>query len=283
MHSQQLDEIKTNFEGEFDSLERDSYRAFTNKIEITHSLGAGAAPFLITLFCMSTLDLFSSAYYGYSEVKDVKGRIRQTPKMVNFLGKYLGYDKNVSRLAIKIFRHSLVHLSEPMPTDSLGWEIASNQASEDHWTIQTHNLKGDRYIRFGVTERLKILMDMVKEQEQKEKDPVYKKAKQLKKLKVLELEKLLKKVVEKGKYINLQFDKPQIGRFVIIPFTAQDVDKKREEYDSRYNLRKLIKTTLEKTNWRLMSEGINYRLGYLSGKLKGYENEEDLIKIFKKQ
>ncbi len=31
-----------------------------------------------------------------------------------------------------------------------------------------------------------------------------------------------------------------------------------------------------------MSEGINYRLGYLSGKLKGYEREEDLIKIVAK-
>ncbi len=30
-----------------------------------------------------------------------------------------------------------------------------------------------------------------------------------------------------------------------------------------------------------MSEGINYRLGYLSGRLKGYETEEDLMKIIK--
>ncbi len=28
-----------------------------------------------------------------------------------------------------------------------------------------------------------------------------------------------------------------------------------------------------------MSEGIDCRLGYLSGRLKGYENEEDLVKI----
>ncbi|KKQ46551.1 MAG: hypothetical protein US67_C0077G0007 [Candidatus Woesebacteria bacterium GW2011_GWD1_38_10] len=30
-----------------------------------------------------------------------------------------------------------------------------------------------------------------------------------------------------------------------------------------------------------MSEGISQRLGILSGKLRGYENEEDLIKIVK--
>ncbi len=139
--------------------------------------------------------------------------------------------------------------------------------------------EGQEYI--AETERFKILMDIVKEQEKKQKDPAYKKAKQLKKLKVLELEKLLKKVLEKEKYINLQFNKPQIDRFVIIPFTVQDADNKQEEYDSRNNLRKLIKKALGKTNWRLMSEGISYRLGYLSGKLKGYEKNEDLIKIIK--
>jgi hypothetical protein len=28
-----------------------------------------------------------------------------------------------------------------------------------------------------------------------------------------------------------------------------------------------------------MSKGIGYQLGLLSGKIKGYENEEDLLKI----
>lgn len=148
----QLDEIRVYFQSKFDSLERDSYRAFTHKIEIDHKLGSGAAPFPITLFCMSTLDFFSSAYCGYSEVKRIKGRIEQTPRMINFLTKYLGYDEDVSKQAIKIFRHSLVHLSEPMPTKTLGWEIASNQADGDHWTIQMHNLQGDKSVRFGVND-----------------------------------------------------------------------------------------------------------------------------------
>lgn len=140
--------------------------------------------------------------------------------------------------------------------------------------------EGQKYI--AEVERMKLLMDMVKEHEEKQKDPAYKKARKLKKIKVLELEKLLKKVLAKDKYINLQFDKPQIDRFVIIPFTAQDANNVREEYDSKNNLKKLIKKTLEKTNWRLTSEGIDYRLGYLSGKLKGYENEGDLVKIVNK-
>lgn len=54
-------------------------------------------------------------------------------------------------------------------------------------------------------------------------------------------------------------------------------------YDSKNNLRRLIKKTLEKTNWRLTSEGVDYRLGYLRGKLKGYEEESDIIELIRKR
>jgi len=140
--------------------------------------------------------------------------------------------------------------------------------------------EGQEYV--GEVERLKALMSLMKEQEEKQADPRYHKAKKLKRITVVKLEKILKKALEKEKYINLQFDKPIIDKFVIIPFTAQDANNKREKYDSKNALRRLIKKTLEKTNWRLTSEGIDYRLGYLSGKLKGYENEDDLIKIVRR-
>ena len=118
-----------------------------------------------------------------------------------------------------------------------------------------------------------------KEQEKKEIDPIYQKAIKLKKLTVTKLEELLTKSLEKEKYIKLTFDKPEIGKFVIIPFTVQDSDSRRSEYDSINNLKKLIKKNLEDTNWRLMSEGINYRLGYLYSRLKAYEHEEDLVSL----
>ena len=87
--------------------------------------------------------------------------------------------------------------------------------------------------------------------------------------------------LKKEEYINLDFSKPEIGREIIINFTVQDNKTDRGEYDSRIQIQRLIKRTLENTNWRLMSEGINYRLGILTGRLRGYENEEDLIKLIK--
>lgn len=123
---------------------------------------------------------------------------------------------------------------------------------------------------------------ILEDHKRKETDPAYGKAKQLKKLSVIELEKLLNKVLEKEKYIKLILDKPEIGLYVIVPFTVQDADTSRKKYDSTHKLQKVIKAVLEKTNWRLMSEGISYRLGYVYGRLKGYEREEDLANLVRK-
>ena len=68
---------------------------------------------------------------------------------------------------------------------------------------------------------------------------------------------------------------------MIIEFTVPDNKASREEYDSKHQLQKLFKSTLEKTNWRLMSEGVYYRLGILNGRLRGYELEEDLLRLIK--
>ena len=137
--------------------------------------------------------------------------------------------------------------------------------------------KGENYV--SSQNQLKYAVDRLKESEKKEIDPRYIKARALKKLKVFDLQKLLKETLEKAKYIELSFDKPEITRDVIIPFSVQESDTSKSDYDSQNNLKKLIKKTLEDTNWRLMSDGISQRLGILSGKLRGYENEEDLIKI----
>ena len=140
--------------------------------------------------------------------------------------------------------------------------------------------EGQEYIgQKARLERVSELMEDVKERE-KNKD-LYDKVAKIKKLKITQLQDLLQKELEKNQYINLQFASPEIGKEVIIEFTVNDSKDNREEYDSRIGLTKLINKTLENTNWRLMSDGINYRLGILTGRLKGYEREEDLIKIIK--
>ena len=138
--------------------------------------------------------------------------------------------------------------------------------------------EGKKYIKSKIDlERLKNLTD--KMEERRKNEDLYKKVENIKKLKVTELKDLLDKVLEKENYVQLEFSQPEIGKYVIISFTAQDKKPKREEYDSKTELRRLINKALSNTNWRLMSEGIDYRLGVLSGRLKGLELEEDLVKL----
>ena len=126
-------------------------------------------------------------------------------------------------------------------------------------------------------ERSEKLMRGIEERE-KNKD-LYEKVSKLKKLTIVELEKILIPVLKKDGYIKFELGKPEIGRDVFVEFSTQDKKSDREEYDSNNNLKKTIKKTLENTNWRLMSEGIHYRLGFLSGRLRGYEKEGDLVKL----
>lgn len=124
-------------------------------------------------------------------------------------------------------------------------------------------------------------VEEMKEKEKKDKNPVYQKARQLKSLKIGQLKELLEKVIEKEGYKDLAFAKPDMGQFVIIEFSVNDMNEDRKEYDSERELKRLIKTVLGDTNWRLMSDGISYRLGILTGRLKAYEREEDLVELVK--
>ncbi len=125
--------------------------------------------------------------------------------------------------------------------------------------------------------RMSKLMDDIEDRKKNKK--VYDKVEKLKKLKITELEALLAPVLEKSGYIKLQFKNPEITKDVILPFIIYDQKADREGRASTYELEKLLRKTLKDTNWRLMSDGTNYRLGMLEGRLRGYEREEDLLKL----
>lgn len=137
--------------------------------------------------------------------------------------------------------------------------------------------EGQKYIKY--IETVKYAHEILDEEKRKYDNSVFQAAVQAKKLGGVELEKLLTEALEKHNYIKLTLDKPEMSQFLIVPFTVQDADSSRKELSSIDTLKKLIKDTLENTNWKLMSDGIHYRLGYLSGRLRGYEREEDLMEL----
>jgi hypothetical protein len=110
-------------------------------------------------------------------------------------------------------------------------------------------------------------------------DPAFEKAATINKIGIAEVEKTLGEVLEKESYTKFSTDKPEIDRYVIVPFSLQDGDSLRNRRDTLRELEKLICKTLEGTNWRLLSGSLMNRLGFISGRLKGYEQEEDLQEI----
>lgn len=129
--------------------------------------------------------------------------------------------------------------------------------------------------------RLDDLHQRMKQEKEHQKDPQYQKAMKLKKLKINQLKELIKAVAEKNEYIDLEFGKPEMGRFVSVDFTLNDTNDSRGDFDSKTQLRKLITNTLANTNWRLMSDGIEYRLGILSGRMRAYESHDYLMGMVK--
>lgn len=128
-------------------------------------------------------------------------------------------------------------------------------------------------------EALEVGHEVYEEEKQKYDDKAQQIVINLKRLSVLELEKLLSEKLEKQKYVKFTLEKPDMGRFVTIPFSVLDANASRNPNMSEADLKKTIKDTLEDTNWRLQSNDVRYRLGYLSGTLKAYEQEEDLLQL----
>jgi len=113
-------------------------------------------------------------------------------------------------------------------------------------------------------------------QEKKDNKHIYDAIKEMKKPKIAELSTILAPVLEKAGYIEFSLDKPEMGKNVTIGFSCLEGKSDRGDYDSEKMLKKTVDKALAATNWRLMSDGIHYRLGYLSGRLRAYESEEDI-------
>lgn len=130
--------------------------------------------------------------------------------------------------------------------------------------------EGQEYIseKYRLESVTKMIEDSNKKKELK------KKTKQIKKLNIAGLSKFLSKPLKEQGYIGLAFSKPKIDRDLIVSFTIQDNELRRKEYDSKNILRKIIITALKDTNWHLMTGGVNYKLGILSGRLRGQDRDE---------
>lgn len=113
--------------------------------------------------------------------------------------------------------------------------------------------------------------------------PFYEKLLSVKRIAISDLEKLLANSLSENNFTKLSLGSPEIGRYVYVPFTLQESKEKRRDIGSIADVYKLLKEILKDTNWRAPKDEMSYRLGFITGKLKGYEYDDDLLKLFEKQ
>lgn len=130
-------------------------------------------------------------------------------------------------------------------------------------------------------ESLKRLKELTDKWEERDKNKeLYDRVAKLNRLTIPLLKEHIAKALVGQLYSNLVFEKPDMARIVSISFSVDDVSNDSDR-EACQKLKKLLNKLLVDTNWRLMSEGINYRLGILSGRLRVYEKEEELVKLIK--
>lgn len=133
--------------------------------------------------------------------------------------------------------------------------------------------EGQKYLQSKL--QLANVSRLVEEDKKKQaQKPLYDQLAAIEKLTVVQLKQLLQSNLEKAGYASLVFSEPKIDRHVIIDFTLEDSKDGRAKYDSEHQLKKLIEKILHNVNWNLMTNSPSYRMGVLTGQLKGLEIEE---------
>lgn len=137
---------------------------------------------------------------------------------------------------------------------------------------------------FSAKLNLENMKKFVDEQDKREADkPSYDQVEAMQKLTVVQLKQLLMPELKDAGYTSLVFFEPKMERHVIVGFTVEDSKDGRTAYESESQLKKLLKSVLYNVNWNPMMDSFGYRLGVLSGQLKGLETEADLLSKIKRR
>jgi hypothetical protein len=118
-------------EDRLNSLENDIYRCVPKDQD--KSERSCSAPFPALLYCFSIIDLLGSLYAGNAR------RGNTTKQSENYMKNFLKYPSDKLRLLQKIYRHKIVHLSQPKSAmeynnQIISWRHDENDPSR-HLTI----------------------------------------------------------------------------------------------------------------------------------------------------
>ncbi|MEX2515176.1 MAG: hypothetical protein WD335_03535 [Candidatus Paceibacterota bacterium] len=122
-------------------------------------------------------------------------------------------------------------------------------------------------------------------QDEKEHEGEKARADAIERLTVPHIKRKVSALFEKKDLEEITFGELEVSpQSTHIKFSAEDLGATKENSRGRcLNLRKEIIMELENTNWRLMSEGVSYHLGIMSGRLRVYESDDDIYNLIKRE
>lgn len=95
-----------------------------------------------------------------------------------------------------------------------------------------------------VTQQASIKSIVGEMKEREENKEVYEAVAKIKKLTIMDLQKLLDPALAAAGYLKLEFEKPDLQKDIILGFSVQESKSDRSERESIYDIQKLIKKTL---------------------------------------
>lgn len=166
------------------------------------------------------------------------------------------------------------------------WEVSLTKKTrkKTKTEIETEKLMEKDRIRFCISEKkaaefrewsekLQRLNDSIKKNKELEKiGESPNQIKNLEKIPILIAQKRIKKNLKNKKFLKTKFSDPEVNRYVIVNFKIYEGDETRKERNAINELKKIIEKSLDGTNWKLMSDGINSRMGIFSGRIRAIEN-----------
>ena len=132
-------------------------------------------------------------------------------------------------------------------------------------------------------EDLEAIAKVAEHFEEKDAEKRIKKQYEVDKIKMINvpaLDTIIKKETEQHSYTKFEFIKTDLTKFAMLTFTVLD-PANRDKKESLKQISTILDKTLFETNWRLVSTSLDYRLGIVTGRIRAYETEDDLLKLAK--
>lgn len=148
---------------------------------------------------------------------------------------------------------------------------------EDRKKYCITDAEGMEYI--SQAEKLRQLGPLLEEFKEKEANQAkYQLIDSIERLSVPQIRERITTLLEQDQFSQIRFSEPIMKNDVQVTVTAED-STNSNTYDREKSVAKLLRINLATTNWKLMNDGINSRMGVFTIRLRGFDNKDDVKKL----